>query len=426
MKNIPGKLKNKFLIAKDFCKNVFFTTDKNAINQAREIDDFTLADTHGGVKTSKALYILLSVIFFLSILLLWASVFSIDEVSKGDGRVIPSSKEKIIQSLDGGILDKINVTEGQIVQAGDIIANLDTIRTKAAVMESESKYRALLASRVRLLAEISARPLVFPSELNDFPEITDREMVLYTSRKDNYTSSLNDIQASKVLLNKELAINTRLMEQGASSKVDVIRIRKQLVDLNMKESELNYSYQVKSGEELSRISGEVDSLYQKIIGQRDLLKKSTITSPVRGIVKNIEVNTIGGVIPPNGTIMNIVPLDDRLLIEAKILPRDIAFIHPGQRAIVKITAYDYSIYGGLDGEVVTISPDTISDPQKPEVVFYRVYIRTTKDHLQTTNNKKHFISPGMVASVDIKTGNKTVLQYLIKPFNKVGEALRER
>ncbi|MCY4763722.1 HlyD family efflux transporter periplasmic adaptor subunit [Klebsiella aerogenes] len=426
MKNTPWKLKSKLLIAKDFCANVFFATNKDTIHRVRETDEFTLADTHGGVKTSKSLYILISVILFLSIFLLWASVFSIDEVSKGDGRVIPSSKEKIIQSLDGGILDKIHVTEGQIVQAGDIIANLDTIRNQAAVMESESKYRALLASKFRLLAEISDRPLVFPSELNDFPEITDREMILYTSRKNNYISSIKDIQASKVLLNNELAINTRLMAQGASSKVDVIRIRKQLVDLNMKESELNYNYLVKSGEELSRISGEVDSLSQKIIGQRDLLKKSTITSPVRGIVKNIEVNTIGGVIPPNGTIMNIVPLDDRLLIEAKILPRDIAFIHPGQRAIVKITAYDYSIYGGLDGEVVTISPDTISDPQKPDVVFYRVYIRTTKDHLQTMDNKKHFISPGMVASVDIKTGKKTILQYLIKPFNKVGEALRER
>ena len=175
-------------------------------------------------------------------------MFSIDEVSKGDGRVIPSSKEKIIQSLDGGILDRINVTEGQIVQVGDIIANLDTIRTQAAVMESESKYRALLASKVRLLAEISNRPLVFPDELHDFAEITDREMVLYTSRKNNYIASMKDIQASRVLLNNELAINTRLMAQGASSKVDVIRLRKQLVDLNMKESELNYNYQVKSGE----------------------------------------------------------------------------------------------------------------------------------------------------------------------------------
>lgn len=426
MKSFPGKIKCNFIIVKEFCKHVFFKTDALAREQVRQTDEFTLADTHGGVKTSRALYILIIIIFFLSLFLCWASLFSIDEVSKGDGKVIPGSKEKIIQSLDGGIIDKITIKEGEIVQAGDVIASLDTTRTLAAVMESESKYRSLLASKHRLMAEISNRPLVFPAELRSFTEIIERERLLYTSRKSNYISSIKNIQASKILINNELTINSRLMNEGASSKVDVIRLRKQLVDLNMKESELNYNYQVKSGEELSRISGEIESLYEKIIGQRDMLKKSTITSPVRGIVKSIEVNTIGGVIPPNGTIMNIVPLDDRLLIEAKILPRDIAFIHPGQNAIVKITAYDYSIYGGLNGEVVTISPDTISDPQKPDAVFYRVYIRTDKDHLQTDDNKKHFISPGMVASVDIKTGKKTILQYLIKPFNKVREALRER
>ena len=426
MKTILTKLWKNARLAKDFCREVFFSTDKTAIAQARAIDDFTLSDTQGGVKTSKSLYILLSVIVFLCIFLLWAAVFSIDEVSRGDGRVIPSSKEKIIQSLDGGILAAIDVKEGQVVNAGDIIASLDTVRTRAAVMESESKYRALLASQARLIAEINNRPLVFPGELQDFPDITDSEMNLYLSRKDNYTSSLSDIASSRVLLKDELEINTRLMEQGAASKVEVIRLRKQLVDLNMKEAELKYNYHIKSGEELSKISAEIESLYQKIVGQRDLLQKSVITSPVRGIINNIEINTIGGVIPPNGTIMNIVPLDDRLLIEAKILPRDIAFIHPGQRAIIKITAYDYSIYGGLDGDVVTISPDTITDPQKPDVVFYRVYIRTAKDFLQTETGKKHYISPGMIASVDIKTGNKTILQYLIKPFNKVGEALRER
>lgn len=423
---IFNALRKKYQGAKNFCTAVFLSTDKVTINQAREIDDFTLADEPGGVKTSTALYILLSIIFFLIVLLLWAATFSIDEVSRGDGRVIPGSKEKIIQSLDGGILDSISVKEGQVVNAGDIIARLDTVRTRAAVMESESRYRALLAGKARLTAEINSLPLVFPDELRNFPEITRGEMTLYTSRKDNYVSSLQDIDDSKVLLNAELSINTRLMRQGASSKVDVIRLKKQLVDLKMKEAELRYNYHIKSGEELSKISAEIESLYQKIVGQRDLLQKSIVRSPVRGIVNNIEINTIGGVIPPNGTIMNIVPLDDGLLIEAKILPRDIAFIHPGQRAIIKITAYDYSIYGGLDGEVVTISPDTITDPQKPDVVFYRVYIRTAKDYLQTVNDKTYAISPGMVASVDIKTGSKTVLQYLIKPFNKVSEALRER
>ena len=161
-------------------------------------------------------------------------------------------------------------------------------------------------------------------------------------------------------------------------------------------------------------------------GRQDLVSRSTLRSPVRGIIKDIEINTIGGTLPPNGAIMRIVPLDDTLLIEAQILPRDIAFIHPGQKARVKITAYDYSIYGDLPGEVITISPDTIKDEQKPDVVYYRAYIRTAKDYLLNKQDRKLFISPGMVASVDIVTGRKTIARYLIKPFNKVNEALTER
>ncbi|MCD2459243.1 HlyD family efflux transporter periplasmic adaptor subunit, partial [Enterobacter cloacae complex sp. 2021EL-01261] len=152
----------------------------------------------------------------------------------------------------------------------------------------------------------------------------------------------------------------------------------------------------------------------------------TVKSPVRGIVKNIKVTTIGGVIPPNGELMEIVPVDDHLLIETRLSPRDIAFIHPNQEALVKITAYDYAIYGGLHGVVETISPDTIQDEAKPEVFYYRVFIRTSQDYLVNKAGRHFSIVPGMIATVDIKTGEKTVLDYLIKPFNRAKEALRER
>lgn len=161
-------------------------------------------------------------------------------------------------------------------------------------------------------------------------------------------------------------------------------------------------------------------------GRADSLARLTITSPVRGIVKNIEVVTIGGVIPPNGKLMDIVPLDDQLLIEARISPRDIAFIHPGQRASVKITAYDYAIYGGLEGKVTSISPDTIQDETNPNVYYYRVFVQTESDALVNKAGQRFEIMPGMIASVDIHTGSKTVLDYLIKPFNRAREALRER
>lgn len=399
---------------------------KNSASHSYDgVDEFS-HDESKDVTASRAATILFAIMGFLSVFLIWSALFNIDEVSKGNGKVIPSSKEKIIQSMDGGILENIHVKEGQIVDAGQILVQLDITRTQSTVAESESKYRALLAQQSRLYAEVNKVPLVFPSELDEFTELTSAEKRLYDSRRQQFETSMKNIRDSKSLLNRELVINSRLAKEGASSTVDVIRLKKQLVDLSMKESELLSDYYVRSREELSKVSAEIGSLSQIILGRKDMLSKSTIRSPVRGVVKNIEINTIGGVVPPNGELMNIVPLDDNLLIEAQISPRDIAFIHPGQAAKVKITAYDYSIYGGLDGEVVTISPDTIKDEQKPDLVYYRVYIKTDKDYLITDSAKQYFITPGMVASVDIRTGNKTVLQYLIKPFNKINEALRER
>nr|WP_256122531.1 HlyD family type I secretion periplasmic adaptor subunit [Enterobacter pasteurii] len=375
---------------------------------------------------SGAKRIVFCIMGFLLLFALWASFFSIDEVTKGNGKVIPSSREQIIQSLDGGILQRINVKEGQIIQAGEIVAQLDSIRIASNFEEFEAKYHALLAQQARLSAEGNDSALAFSHELDDFPELIKAETRLYTSRKAQFSDAIKNIQDARKLISNELSIHSRLAQEGASSTVDVIRLKRQLVDLNMKEEELRGNYHLRSREELSKVTAEIASLKHALRGRSDLVEKSTLRSPVRGIVKDIQINTIGGVISPNGILMHIVPLDDTLLIEAQILPRDIAFIHPGQKAKVKITAYDYAIYGSLDGEVVTISPDTIKDERKPDLVYYRVLIRTDTDHLLNKHKHKLYISPGMVATVEIVTGSKTVANYLIKPFNKVNEALRER
>ena len=185
-------------------------------------------------------------------------------------------------------------------------------------------------------------------------------------------------------------------------------------------------YLVTAREELAKANAEVKALSSVIKGRADSLRRLTLRSPVRGIVKNIEVSTINGVVPPNGKLMDIVPLDDQLLIEARIAPRDIAFIHPGQRASVKVTAYDYAIYGGLEGKVTSISADTIQDEIHPDEHYYRVFIQTENDALVNEAGQRFPITPGMIATVDIHTGSKTVLEYLIKPFNRAREALRER
>src|SRR5690606_4401134 len=224
----------------------------------------------------------------------------------------------------------------------------------------------------------------------------------------------------------ELKINESLTKMGAASSVEVIRLKRQLVELQLKETEIQSQYIVTAREELAKANAEVEALSSVIRGRSDSLSRLTLRSPVRGIVKDIEVSTIGGVVPPNGKLMAIVPLDEQLLIEARISPRDIAYIHPDQPASVKITAYDYAIYGGLEGKVVSISPDTIQDEVKPEEFYYRVYIKTENDALFNKNGQRFPIAPGMIATVNIHTGSKTVFEYLVKPFNRAREALRER
>lgn len=369
--------------------------------------------------------IILSVLLFI-LLGIWAWFGTLDEVSTGTGKVVPSSREQILQSLDGGIVTEVLVHEGDKVQAGQIVARLDPTRSESNVGESAARYRASLASSVRLNAEVSDLPLVFPDSLKAWPDLTASEMRLYKSRRAQLNDSTADIQDALVSVNKELAITQRLAKSGAASNVEVLRLQRQKSDLQLKITDLRSQYYVQAREELSKANAEVDMLSAIIKGREDSVSRMTVRAPMRGIVKNIQVTTIGGVIPPNGEMMEIVPIDDHLLIEARLSPRDIAFIHPGQRALVKVTAYDYAIYGGLEGEVETISPDTIQDKVKPEIVYYRVFIRTQQDYLLNKAGHHFSISPGMVATVDIKTVQKTIADYLIKPFNRAREALRER
>lgn len=357
---------------------------------------------------------------------LWAGFGTLDEVSTGTGKVIPSSREQVLQSLDGGILVALNVHEGQRVDANQIVARLDPTRSQSNVGESVARYQAALAASARLSAEVNDSPLKFPAALDAAPDLIASETRLYNLRRSQFADSKASINDSLNAVNRELGITRRLASTGAASSVEVLRLDRQKSDLQLKLLDLRSQYLVQAREELAKATAEAASLAEVIKGREDSVNRSTVRSPVKGIVKNIKVNTLGGVIPPNGELMEIVPVDDHLLIEARLSPRDIAFIHPDQKALVKITAYDYAIYGGLDGVVDSISPDTIQDEAKPEIYYYRVFIRTSHGYLQNKAGKRFNIVPGMIANVDIKTGEKTVLDYLVKPFNKAKEALRER
>lgn len=356
----------------------------------------------------------------------WAAWFEVTEVSTGTGKVIPSSREQVIQSFEGGIIAEMNVAEGDMVERGQILAQLDPTKTASSVGESEAKYRAAKASVARLRAEVTGKPLVFPDSLLDSADLIDAETALYQTRRRGLEQTLAGIEDSLRLVRSELKITENLAKMGASSRVEVIRLNRQRSELELKANEARSDYLVRAREELAKASAEADSLSEVIRGRSDSLTRLTLRSPVRGIVKDIEVNTLGGVVQPGGQVMKIVPMDERLLIETRIAPRDIAFIHPDQAAKVKISAYDYSVYGGLDGKVVGISPDTLQDEVKPEIYYYRVFIRTEQDSLQNKAGKHFAIVPGMIATVDIRTGEKTILDYLIKPLNRAREALRER
>ncbi|WP_434964467.1 HlyD family efflux transporter periplasmic adaptor subunit [Acinetobacter baumannii] len=359
-------------------------------------------------------------------LFIWAWLFTLEEVSTGTGKVIPSSKEQIIQSLEGGILTKLNVNEGEIVDKGQNLAQLDPTRFASNVGESKSLLLSAKATAARLSAEVNGTALVFPKEVLEEQTLVKEETALYYSRRSNLEESLAGLKKALVLVQQELAMTEPLVAKGAASNVEVLRLKRQATDLINQMNDVKNQYLVKSREELAKANTDIETQSQVVRGKSDMLKRAIFKSPVRGIIKEINVMTIGGVIPQNGKLMTIVPLDEKLLIEARISPRDIAFIRPGQEALVKITAYDYSIYGGLKGKVTIISPDTLRDEVKQDQFYYRVYIRAESDKLINKAGKYFNITPGMVATVDIKTGEKTVLNYLIKPFNKAREALRER
>ncbi|MEQ1411813.1 HlyD family efflux transporter periplasmic adaptor subunit [Acinetobacter indicus] len=362
----------------------------------------------------------------LAVLLLWAWLFKLEEVSTGTGKVVPSSKEQVVQSLEGGILTTLNVREGEIVNRGQVLAQLDPTRFASNVGESESLLVSSLATSARLRAEVNGTPLVFPEEVLKEPKLVQQETALYNSRRANLEESLAGLRQALVLVEQELRMTEPLVAKGAASEVEVLRLKREANDLRNQMNDIRNQYYVKAREELSKSSTDVQTQQQVVRGKSDTLNRTVFKSPVRGVVKEIDVMTIGGVVPQNGKLMTIVPLDEQLLIEAWISPRDIAFIRPDQEALVKITAYDYSIYGGLKGKVTVISPDTIRDEVKQDQFYYRVYIRTDTDKLTNKSGQQFSITPGMVATVDIKTGSKTVLDYLIKPFNKAQEALRER
>ncbi len=406
-------------------------------------------------------------VFFIA-MILWASLASIDEVTRGEGRAIPSSRLQKVQNLEGGIVAEVFVHEGEVVKAGAPLLRLDDTQFRSNAGETDADRLALQARIQRLTAQLNdATTLTLAPEIvQQAPDIASGEMELFTSvnkRIQSELAGLNEqlVQKKQELLDfqgkvsqyrrslglqqQEVSMSEPLVAKGAISKVEVLRLRRGVVEtqgqldsvllaipraeaaikeIESKVSETRGRYRSEALGQLNEARTDLSKIEASGKAITDRVNRTLVTSPVRGVVQQLLVNTIGGVIQPGNDLVEIVPLDDKLLVEAKIRPQDIAFLRPGQEATVKFTAYDYTTYGGLKGTLEQISPDTVTD--KDGKSFYIIRLRTDKNHLGT-DEKPLLIIPGMVASVDIITGKKTVMAYLLKPILRAkAEAFRER
>lgn len=403
--------------------------------------------------------------------LVWARWAQLDEVTRGEGRVIPSSKTQLVQSLEGGIVKQLLVKAGDRVAKGDVLARIDDTGFSSNLGESVARLTALEARAIRLKHEAEgdlAQEPVFPEAMRKAsPDLVENEIALYRIRYNSLTTqtgillerveqrsrekgeveaTLDRLKEGLRLANEDLKLKKPLADRGIVPKTEMIRLQRDIADTTGQIATQNETLpklaaamreaegEVKNQEEkfrqeartqLSDVESDLSVTTETVRGAKDRVVRADIRSPVDGIVNKIISNTVGGVVPPGQTLMEIVPLEDALFVEARIKPSDIAFVHPRQPAVVKITAYDFSIYGGLEGEVERISADSVYDEQLREN-FYLVTIKTLRNQLKSEEQVLPII-PGMVASVDILTGKKSVLDYLLKPINKARtEALRER
>ena len=420
---------------------------------------------------ARAHWILIASLAFVVVALVWAGMAEIDEVTVGQGQVIPSSKVQIVQNLEGGIVAEILAEPGQLVKKGEALMRIDDTRFSSSFREGEAKDSALRVRIARLEAEASLKAFVPPADLvRDNPVLVQQEQALYESRRRDFAAGRavlerqaeqrkqelaemqardNQLQHSYELVQQELAMTRPAAEKGVVSKVELVRLERQANDLlgelevarlsvprleaaerEVRERTEQYTAEFRSAasRELSEVRGDQSMVSASNVALVDRLARTTVRAPVAGTINQVKVTTVGGVVQPGMDLIEIVPLDDTLLVEARVRPRDIAFLRPGLDAMVKLSAYDFSIYGGLSGRVEHISADAIVDdrPGATPESYYLVRVRTSQGG-RGAGERNLKVIPGMQATVDIRTGRRTVLQYLLKPVLRAKEnALRER
>ena len=414
-------------------------------------------------------FILWGTAAFVVVFLVWAAFANIEETTVGEGKVIPSSQVQVVQNLEGGIIAEIRVKVGDVVHKNQVLMLIDDTRYTSSFQENKTKNDALRAKIARLTAEVGGQPFLIPGQIRkDNPDLAERESTLYRSRQAEFNANsaafrqqidqrakeldekrarLKQIAASLELLNKELVMSRPLVKAGAMSEVELLRLERQANDLKgelestritiprlesavaearSKLDSYTAKFRADALAELNQVRAEQEGISATGVALKDRVERAVVRAPVNGTVKTVKVTTIGGVVQPGSDLLEIVPIEDNLLVEARVRPRDIAFLRPGQQALVKITAYDFSIYGGFPAKLEQISADSITDEKKGES-YYLVQVRTTSSK-PARSDKTLAIIPGMTATVHINSGEgRTFLQYMLKPIIKTREmAFRER
>ena len=401
----------------------------------------------------------------------WASYAEVDEIARGDGKVIPASKTQILQASEAGVVQDIAVKIGQVVKKDDLIIQLDNTMSASSLGEQQARERTLSARIARLEHEQGgkiAEPFACPEELQTAaPEVCENEQKLLVARRDNFANKLSVLKARldqrETELNEAIANSHRLAEniavsdkeaelvksmvkRGLMAQTEQLRVDREqtelkgqialaaetikkidatIVEAKLQVDELGLQLQQEALDELTQALAELSVVDETIRGATDRVARTDIRSPVDGIVNTLELNTLGAFVQPGAIVAGIVPTSETLLVEARVSPRDVAFIRPEQKALIKVTAYDFSIFGGLDGKVANITADSLVDQNTGEP-YYQVRLSTDTSAL-TKDGKSFAIIPGMICTVEIMTGRKTILSYLLKPINKArDEALRER
>jgi adhesin transport system membrane fusion protein len=359
-------------------------------------------------------------------LLVWSRFAVVEEVTIGQGQVVPSGRVQVVQSLEGGIVSSLDVREGQAVESGQPLVIIDPTRAATSFNEVDSRRRALIAQAARLRAEATGLTLSFPPEIRADAELVRNERATYAARRQAVDEATAGLSQSLGLMRRELAITAPMSERGLVPEVEVLRLRRQISDTEMQMADRVNRYRADAGTELTRVESELAQVQEVTAGRRDAMERTVLRAPVRGTVKNMQISTVGGVIQPGADVLDIVPLEDELLVEARIKPSDVAFLRPGLRATVKLGAYNYLVYGALDGRVESISPDTMRERGQPEQeAYYRVLVRTDRAALKHDGKLLPTIA-GMTATVEILTGKRTLFDYFIRPVLKMEEAFRER